>query len=591
MCHLNDRQVQLAKVLLQTQSFTTITTCADILSMSYKTIANDLQVLDSYFATFGIVMEKKPRVGIRLHISEDMHQQVSEALEGFSVREDKTTVEERRKQILLTFLWHPQDTFSIQQFSDQYYVSTSSIAHDIDVLAKQLEPYHCSFSKSKKGTRLTGKEIDIRKVLLSYMEIFLYETSGYERYQQLDAAFYQIHKQDVPTIQDMMDFLEQEMESIEAISKKIINEPYYTNAFLYIVLVILRIKLGFTMHEKEELPYPDDEIDEQDFLFTKNLSMELAKKYDISIHMVEAINIHRHLISGGLSKKEIAIVEKNTKENNLNSLTLAYTRYLIEHMSALFGIDFTNQVYLHSNLRFHIKPMLNRLRYDVRIHNMMLEEMKKRYPMDFYITYISCMLTSKRYELEMPSPEEVCYIMVYFQTAKERHLHQIKALLVSQNSVGSTHLLKTRIENTFHDFEVLDILNPGKLQQVDMDHIDLILSTGGISMNLPYVTISPFLDDVDITNIKHYLRTLKKQEQTQGDPLTIQVVEGEVDIHHPYAIHFDLDEHREVYIYQAEHNQVIQEERKHTMRYALTYQTLPSLYWLLYHVCNESYPL
>ena len=84
---------------------------------------------------------------------------------------------------------------------------------------------------------------------------------------------------------------------------------------------------------------------------------------------------------------------------------------------------------------------------------------------------------------------------------------------------------------------------------------------------------------------------MKKQEQMKSDPFPIEIVEGEVDIHHPHAIRFDMDEHREVYIYQAERNQVIQEVRKHTIRYALTYQTLPSLYWLLYHVCNESYPL
>lgn len=519
---LNERQKVLLKSLIEENDYKTLQEYADMLQISYKTVSNDVNVLMKTLADIHIEVDKKPHCGIRLNLKHDQINELNKLLQEQSGKDEYLSISDRRTEIYLQYLWNPNAYYSIQYFSDLYFVSASSIMKDLDIVSEKLTRYDITMEKSKKGTCIHGSEINIRKALLDYMERYLYEhVMEVERYQHLSEKFKRFHDMEVDDIEAIIEFLEQNMNHIEAVSKKIINEPYYSNAFLYLVLMILRIKHGNYIQDVKELVYYDDAIDETDFEFTNKLCRNINHQYDIQITEAEAINVYRHLISGGLSKKEIEIVERNTKANDLNSLTLAYTRYLIEHMSILFGIDFSNQVYLHSNLRFHIKPMINRLRYDIKINNMMVEEIQKRYPLEFYLTQLSCILTSRRYEIKEPSKEEVAYIMVYFQSAIERHLHTIQAILVTGQSVGSAQLLKTRLENTFQDVVIKEILPPSKLNQVNMENIDLILTTGNVSMNLPYIAVSLFCDETDIATIRHYLKNLRKHKHMNPKDISI----------------------------------------------------------------------
>lgn len=585
---LNERQIQLVKLLIKESNYKTISAYATDLQMSYKTIVNDLQLLEPFLKKYDVSIEKKPHHGIKLHMQAEQAYKRSQILENLNNTDEYLSINERRAKILSAFLWDSKHYFSIQKFSNEFYVSPSSITHDLDIIEESLKKYDLKLIKSSKGTRLEGTEINIRKGILDYVEIYLNE-HGYsqESYHQLQLEFNSILQIEDISMAEILEFLEIRMSQIEAQAKKLINEPYFTSALLYIVIMILRVKQGNMIENQVELSHPYDEIDSNDFKFTQKLIDEIEEAYKIGINDFEAINVYRHFISGGLSQKEIAIVEKNTKENNLNSLTLAYTRYLIEHMSRLFGIDFTNQVYLHSNLRFHIKPMINRLRYDIRINNFMLNEMKKRYPLEFYLTLISCMFTSMRYELKIPSEEEICYLMVYFQTAKERHLQHISALLISQNSVGSTHLLKTRIENAFPDFHVLDILNPTKLDQVDLENIDLILSTGGITMNMPYVNISPFCDDADISSIQQYVRNLKKRNSELSNKFGFKVEYTAYQHNEKKRLLFNLNDSCYVEIYRAEENKMCIEKQIKDCYYGIFYKDLAALYQLLEYMLKE----
>lgn len=575
---LNERQAKLARLLVHEPSYKTIKQYAEILSMSYKTVFNDMQVIDEFFQGYDISIEKKPRCGIRLQLRDEQRDELQALLTSSQDQGDHyLSLQHRRDQIMLGYLWN-EDFVSIQSLSNTYFVSTSSIVNDIEMIQKSLSRYALDLHKSSKGTKIQGSEINIRKALVDYVEVFLHtHMANPQRYQMLQDTFVNIHHIENINFMEIMLCLEDKMKDIEAVCKKTINEPYYTNAFLYLVIMVFRIKQGHCLVSKEELLHPEDELSKDEYEFTLQLVKTLENAFHIAISKIEMINIYRHLISGGLSKKEIEIVEKNTKENNLNSLTLAYTKRLIKYMSAMLGIDFTNQVYLHSNLRFHIKPMLSRLRYDIKINNMMLEEVKKRYPIEFYVTYISCMLTSQRYEIEMPPEEEVGYLMVYFQSAKERHLHHIKAIIVSQNSVGSTQLLKTRIENTFQDFHIQDVLNPTSLNNVNMDDVDVILSTGGISINLPYVNISPFCDEMDVVTIRQYIKTLKTQPLNDMKKIKVEIEEGRSNLPNKKWMRLTLTPYCEVYMMAQKTNHISRVSEGKYVQYGITYESIETL--------------
>lgn len=586
---LSERQIEILQLIIKEQGYLTMQHIAKQMSVSYKTIANDVKELDDWLQKKGITLEKTPHKGICLILSPDKMEGLHQVLHYSASRDAYTSIKERRELILLSYLWNPEEYTSIQKLSTQYYVSNTSIIKDVELVEERLAHYAIKLKKSTKGTRILATEIDMRKALLDYMEAYLFDhMSENERYEALDDIFAKLTKQKLIGIEEILNYLESIMKDLETVSMKVINEPYYTNAFLYMTIMILRIRTGNCIRSKQELVFCDDEIDEIDFAFTKQLVHKIEEQYSLQISEAEAINIYRHLISGGLSKKEIAIVEQKTKENNLLSLTLAYTRYLIEHMSILFGIDFSNQVYLHSNLRFHVKPMLNRLRYDISISNMMLAEIKKRYPLEFACTLVSCLLTSRRYELPEPSEAEVAYVMVYFQSAMERNLHDIHALIVTGNSMGSAQLLKTRLENTFQDLYVKDIITPAKLNSVNMENIDVILSTAEVSINLPYVGISPFCDEADTLTIRHVIKQLKKQTIVEKRRKNPDIIEASIHIKDEDMLIVERKQ-RKIYLRKAEQAQLI--EDRTAQCYMIQYHNLKEITPCLQFLLHSALPI
>lgn len=588
---LSERQTEIVQLLMEAQEYLTMKSIANQMSVSYKTIANDLNVLDELLQQKGIYLERTPNKGIRLTPTQNQMECLHEVLHTTTHREASTSIQERREQILLMYLWNSHTYYSLQKLSNQYYVSNTSIMKDIELIQEQLRAYDLTLEKSIKGTRLVGNEIAIRKALVDYMELFLYEhVSDGNRYERLEALLNGVMTKHTISFNEIMNFLESIMKDLETVSMKVINEPYYTNAFLYMAVMILRISLGFALNKREELVYPNDEIEEVDFEVTKQLAKKMEEQYGIRVNDAEAINVYRHLISGGLSKKEIAIVEQKTKENNRLSLTLAYTRYLIEQMSALSGVDFSNQVYLHSNLRFHVKPMLNRLRYDIKINNMMLSEIQKRYPIEFLCTSISCVLTSRRYELPEPSDAEIAYIMVYFQSAMERNLHDVHALIVSGNSMGSAQLLKIRLENTFQDLYIKDIIGPAKLQCVNMENIDVIFSTGEVRINLPYIGISPFLDETDIVTVRHTIKQLKKQSIVEERTQTYELIDAPVSKDGAF-IELHLQKQCSIYLKPDTTCYLLREKKARSLSYELHYRDLKDITPCLQLLFHSALPI
>ena len=54
-----------------------------------------------------------------------------------------------------------------------------------------------------------------------------------------------------------------------------------------------------------------------------------------------------------------------------------------------------------------------------------------------------------------------------------------------------------------------------------MENIDLILTTGNVSMNLPYIAVSLFCDETDIATIRHYLKNLRKHKHMNPKDISI----------------------------------------------------------------------
>jgi hypothetical protein len=90
-------------------------------------------------------------------------------------------------------------------------------------------------------------------------------------------------------------------------------------------------------------------------------------------------------------------------------------------------------------------------------------------------------------------------------------------------------LLATRLEKTFSNIEIVGVITSNRLQGIDLNNIDLIVSTVNLDIKYPYLVASAFLNEVDKKNINNYIETVfqnrrKVLEQTTAGDTPVEVV-------------------------------------------------------------------
>ena len=81
-------------------------------------------------------------------------------------------------------LLNSNSSTSINQLSEKYYVSKTSIVNDLKYIEEWLKNYNITLSKTLEGTKIVGKEADIRKAIASLLEDILNNNDGEDEIQE-----------------------------------------------------------------------------------------------------------------------------------------------------------------------------------------------------------------------------------------------------------------------------------------------------------------------------------------------------------------------------------------------------------------------
>ncbi|HBH67575.1 MAG TPA: hypothetical protein DDY50_04595, partial [Erwinia persicina] len=186
-----------------------------------------------------------------------------------------------------------------------------------------------------------------------------------------------------------------------------------------------------------------------------------------------------------------------------NSESRHLTLDLIATFSEVININLKDDRLLHEGLLIHIKPLLNRLKYHIRIRNPLLEDIKQELGDIYQLTGHAVLQLCQRFQLPEIADDEIGYLTVHFQAALERQIAHKRILIVCSSGVGTSHLLKSRILRAFPDWVVAGVVSASTMipfcQQQD---IELIISTIHLAEQpLPVVYVSAFFNDDDIKRV------------------------------------------------------------------------------------------
>ena len=508
---ITSRQNRLLKFLLSKKEYVTLLKIAEYLSVSEKTVQRDLRLLEPWLSEWKIAIDKRAGAGVILsadNITDLLYMDQLLGTEGDDA--DGMMNNSRRVKIASQLLSETPHETSISKLSERYFISSASIVNDLKVIESWITPLGLSLIRSQSGTHIEGSESGVRQAMASLINgVINHNEPGSVIYSRLDPGSYKalVHyfgEEDVLFVQTLL----QEMENDLCWS---LGEPYYVNIFTHILIMMYRITRGNALPRKEE---SISTCDENIFSIASRMIQHIEKRIAHPLPEDEVWFIYQYIISSGVVIEEhndVSVIGHMHSSDEARFIS----QPLIAYFAEMVDSDLSQDTALYDGLLIHIKPLINRLNYQIRIRNPLLEDIKGELQDVWRLTQCAVNRVFSGWGERAVSEDEVGYLTVHFQAAMERQIARKRVLLVCSTGIGTSHLLKSRILRAFPDWTIVGVVSAGSLPSVLTDDIELVVSTINLpTVAMPVVYVTAFFNDADIKRVTETVITEKLHRAT-----------------------------------------------------------------------------
>lgn len=382
---------------------------------------------------------------------------------------------------------------------DTQFLSESSIERRIKKLYEILKRYEIQLLNNRDYLWLQGEEISIRKAI---NHIFL-EMNKINSLSEIGIKINVLDKH----------FIDQQIALIEEMLNEYINYPYDITIYTHIYMVIKRYREGevYYLGNQDPLEKEEKQLMEANpqMLKVANRIIENIEGY-LSIRMdpLEVYFVFQNIYSINSQKRESSNVDKKLSEEITKKFILDY--FLISDVTLLPASRS-----LYEDLYQHILPMLSRLRSGIKVENNLLDELLLEYRVTFLkVKKIAEGINSELMFDTKMNDAEIGYLTLYFEKYKIHRQEKKNVLLVCSTGVGTSELLKVRIQQNFSNLNILATMSQRQVKknyEFISENVDLIFSTIRIPFEIeriPVLLISPLLTDKDIQNINYAMKEI-----------------------------------------------------------------------------------
>lgn len=406
--------------------------------------------------------------------------------------------ENELNELVLSLLFKHPTKISRKYFKQQY-ISESTEERQIKKIHERLLDFGIKLESSKDYLWLSGKEIQIRKAIN-------YIFSDLNKLNSLGEIGIEINAID-------KHFIDSQIALIEDVVGEYINYPYDITLYTHIYMLIKRYREGEVEYLDQQEPL---EADEKQLMEHNPAITAIAEKIveniqsylSITLNPLENYFVFQNLYSINIQKRECSNVDKRLAEE--------ITTELITKFFSLSNITLLPASRsLYEDLYQHILPMLSRLRLGIQVENNLLNEVILEYRETFLKLKTIIVRINQELVFDTKINEaEIGYITLYFEKYKVNRNNKKNLLLVCSTGVGTSELLKVRVQQNFPNLNIIATMSQRQLknnQEFVKENIDLIFSTLKMPINIdsiPTLTISPLLNGQDIQKINYTLKEM-----------------------------------------------------------------------------------
>lgn len=498
---VSKRQKDIVLSLMKAKDAVTAEWMAKELGVSDRTIRTEIKELQSQCSSLGIIIESVRGKGYQLEINDygtferEFTVNANDSVE--EIRSDFSEQEDRVLYILKRFLLE-KDLIKFESLEEELFVSKPKLQNDLKVVREILESYHLKLvSKPHYGTYVEGDE---------YMRRLCFSNYIISRNSNLNVDSKSLQLLDKNLFEKIKEIIIKKVNEY----KFEISDIALENLATHITIGCKRIEEGFVIENLEHNltgKYPFESIVANEIVkeveeFTGQSFPEAEIDY-IIVHLLGTKLIHKNTLN------------EFSKFDELGSII----HCMLEKLKTELNWDFHEDSEFIQALTLHIRPAMNRLRYNMNIRNPLLDDIKRKYPSAFEGAAIASRCIGDYLGVEV-GEHEIAYIALHIGVALERmktiQKEAKRIIVVCASGVGSARLLFYRLKNEFKDeIDIVATTNYYQLHQYDLSTIDFIISTIPLKEDLgvPVQVVNTFLGEGDIANIRGGLSAVNGFEE------------------------------------------------------------------------------
>ena len=473
------------------------------LNISERTVRTYIRTIEHLIKSKGALIQAKQGSGYRIEVynSAQFDNYIS-SLRSRRISQTASSLDsiQDRQNYILSELLLNEEHLVLEELCEKLFVSRSTLAKDLASIKDLIRPYGLTLrSKTSYGTWVSGDEAAKRAFIIDY---FFRESKFTSIREYLDYSGY---FDDLPIETIIMIVLEETRKVRLALSDVMIQ-----NILLHISLSVKRNQKG---QKLEKWDAGEQNPDSFEFTAAKNILERLEHALKIKFPPEETAYLTLHL---GL--KGCSILSQNPRQKELLRQEISDCIKLVDSETGLLLQEDEN---LKECLLEHLLPMTVRLKQKIPQSNPLTEAIMKDHP--------DAMALTKRAFRQMPSlqgleitDDEWAYLALHIMAGMEKasQKKKIQALVICATGVGSSQLLKNRIQKEFGD-SIHIVSETGYFNMNDniLKGIDLIISSvniGPVIFGVPFIHVSLFLNSDDVANIRKFIQERSAKCESQA---------------------------------------------------------------------------
>ena len=487
----NKRQEQLLAILSERRDWMTSRQLAGLLQVSDRTIRSDVEAINKH--TDPPPIESNVRQGYRL--CEDARPALAS---GAETREaDIPQTPGARCAYMIQKLLFEVKELNLTMLQSQIYVSGYSIDNDLKRIRKMLEPYGgLKLVRNKECISLKGDEASKRRF---YRDLLVAEVQ--ENFLNLNTLAHLYRSFNLIEVKDIfVNVLEEYDYSI--------HESMFPMLILHAGTSIERMNCANYINMEEGMQGLEETIEYQ---ISQTFFDRISKRLHITVHDGEVGMFALVIMGRRASNYTSDFVNYNGKWMNTKKLVAE----ALEQVYALFGLDFRQDDDLMAGLKMHFHGLIERVKNQVRMEDVFVEEIKRKYPLVFEMGIYVLEFLEQR--LGRPiSDVESCYIALHLGAASERmnSVRKYRAVMILPHNQSFSDMCVKKISDMFRErMEVLKVFGYFEEDEVSALDPDLLLSTFPLEhrLDVETVSINLFVDSETESKILQAINRLDKK--------------------------------------------------------------------------------